>query len=88
MQQEKAEASFKRKEIQAREGVAAMAEYEAGKIAERQKTARLRELRLAKEEQDRQDAAAAKPVEDGEDGKNKGRSKILRCKKCTMSGWT
>jgi len=62
LQQEKAEASFKRREIQAREGVAAMAEYEAGKIAERQKTARLRELRLAKEEQDRQAAAEAKPV--------------------------
>ena len=39
-----------------------MAEYEAGKIAERQKTARLRELRLAKEEQDRQAAAEAKPA--------------------------
>jgi hypothetical protein len=39
-----------------------MAEYEASKVAERQKTARLRELRLAKEEQDRKDAAAAKPA--------------------------
>jgi hypothetical protein len=61
LQQEKAEASFKRKEIQAREGAVATAEYNAAAQAERAKTARLRALRLAKEEQDRQDAAAAKP---------------------------
>jgi hypothetical protein len=53
IQQEKAEASFKRKEIQAREGVKAMADYQADLVAERSKTARLRELRLAKEEADR-----------------------------------
>ena len=52
-QQEKAEASFKRKEIQAREGVKAMADYQADLVAERTKTARLRELRLAKEEAER-----------------------------------
>ena len=57
--QDKAEASFKRKEIQAREGIKAMADYEADKIAVRAKTARLRELRLAKEEADRIAAEAA-----------------------------
>jgi hypothetical protein len=50
---DKAEASFKRKEIQAREGVKAMADYQADQVAVRAKTARLRELRLAKEEADR-----------------------------------
>jgi hypothetical protein len=60
IQQEKAEASFKRKEIQAREGVKAMADYQADQVAVRAKTARLRELRLAKEEADRKaDADAA-----------------------------
>ena len=57
---DKAEASFKRKEIQAREGVKAMADYQADQVAVRAKTARLRELRLAKEEADRAaDAEAA-----------------------------
>ncbi len=46
--QDRAEASFK-KEQRAREGVKAMAEYEAAGIAVRAKTARLKALRLAKE---------------------------------------
>ncbi len=58
---ERAQASFHRKEAQAREGVSAMAEYHAVIAAERKKTERLRALRLAKEEQDRQAAAAAPP---------------------------
>jgi len=62
LQKEKAEASFKRKEIQAREGVKAMAEYEAAQVAAREKTARLRELRLAKETADRDAAALAPPA--------------------------
>jgi hypothetical protein len=49
---DRAEASFKRKELQAREGVKAMAEYEAAQSATREKTKRLRELRLAKEAAD------------------------------------
>jgi hypothetical protein len=53
-----AESKFKRKEIQARDGVKAMAEYEAERVSTRQKTARLRALRLAKEAADKQ---AAKP---------------------------
>ena len=45
---DRAEASFK-KEQKAREGMKAMAEYEAARAAVRAKTARLRALRLAKE---------------------------------------
>jgi hypothetical protein len=50
--QDRAEANFK-KEQRARDGAKAMAEYEAGIIATREKTARLRALRLAKEAADR-----------------------------------
>ena len=64
--QEKAEASFKRKEVQAREATKAMADYYAATAATREKTARLRTLRLAKEAADRaadeQAAAKAKPA--------------------------
>jgi hypothetical protein len=55
----KAEASFKRKEVQAREGVKAMTDYRAAQSAEREKTARLKKLREAKETADK--AAAQKP---------------------------
>ena len=47
--QARAEASFKRKADQAREGKKAAAEYEAAGRAMREKTARLKALRLAKE---------------------------------------
>jgi hypothetical protein len=53
---ERAQAAFHKKEIQAREGKVAMAEYFAAGKAEREKTAKLRALRLAKEERDRQEA--------------------------------
>jgi hypothetical protein len=72
LQQERAEASFKRKEIQAREGAVATAEYNAATQAERAKTARLRALRLAKEEQDRK-VKAAEPA-----GKGKAAAKKKR----------
>ena len=58
--QAKAEASFKRKAEQARDGKLAAAEYEAAGHAMRERTAKLRELRLAKEAADRV-AKAAKP---------------------------
>ena len=58
--QARAEASFKKKEIQLREGAKAMAEYLAAGRAEREKTARLRLLREAKE------AADAEAVARGE----------------------
>jgi hypothetical protein len=44
-----AEQRFKKKEEQFREGQKAMAEYVAAGVAEREKTARLRALREAKE---------------------------------------
>ncbi len=55
---ERAQAAFHRKEAQARDGLNAMAEYHAEQAAERKKTERLRALRLAKEEADRQAAVA------------------------------
>jgi hypothetical protein len=59
----KAEASFKRKETLAREATKAMADYQAAHVATREKTARLKKLRLAKEAADaKADAVeAAKP---------------------------
>jgi hypothetical protein len=56
--QAKAEASFKRKEEQAREGKVAMAEYEAASRLMRERTAKLRELRLAREASEAAEAAA------------------------------
>lgn len=47
--QNRAEALFARKEAQRREGEKAMAEYEAGQVAIRARTERLRALRLANE---------------------------------------
>jgi hypothetical protein len=58
--QDRAEANFKRKEQQNREASKAWAEYEASRIAEREKTARLRQLREAKEAADAAAAATAK----------------------------
>ncbi len=58
----RAEASSKKKELQAREGAKAVADYEAVGRAVEKKTARLKALRLAKEEEEavRQAAAAKK----------------------------
>jgi hypothetical protein len=56
----RAEASFKKKELQVREGAEAVAEYEADARAVQKNTARLRALRLARDEGDRQAAAAKK----------------------------
>ncbi len=46
---ERAELKFRKKEIEAREASKAMADYQAGLIAQREKTVRLRALRQAKE---------------------------------------
>jgi hypothetical protein len=46
---DRAEAAFKKKEQQLREGQQAMAEYEAAQSATREKTARLRAMRLARD---------------------------------------
>jgi hypothetical protein len=51
--QERADASFKRKQTQASEATKAMADYEASQTATRAKTERLKALRLAKEAADR-----------------------------------
>jgi hypothetical protein len=58
--QERAEANFKRKELQDREASKAWSEYQAGREAEREKTARLRLLRLAKEAADADAAEKAR----------------------------
>jgi hypothetical protein len=62
--QARAEASFKRKEDQARDGKKAAAEYEANRLATRERTAKLRAQRLARdaaEAEAAKDVAAAKP---------------------------
>ena len=53
---DRAEAAFKKKEQQLREGQQAMAEYHAARAATREKTARLRALRLGR------DAGLKRPV--------------------------
>jgi len=58
----RAEALVAKKEAQRREGEKAMAEYEAGQIAIRARTARLREMRLANENVA---AAATAPARSG-----------------------
>jgi hypothetical protein len=72
---ERAQAAFHKKEVQAREGAMAMAEYKAASQAERAKTERLRALRLAKEEADREAAAKAPPPAPKPAKKSKGAAK-------------
>src|ERR1700733_4103656 len=57
--QKRAEANFRKKELQAREASKAMAEYEAARRAEREKTARLRVLREARQAAEVASAATA-----------------------------
>ena len=54
---DRAEASFKKQEHQAREGAKAMTDYEAVGHAVREKTARLKSLRLAKQAAEKEAAA-------------------------------
>lgn len=68
-QQAEAESKFKRKQGQAREATKAMADYEIAQTATREKTARLKKLREAKEAADAK-AAAEKPETTG---KKKGK---------------
>lgn len=58
---DRAEAQFK-KAAQAKEGRAAAHEYQLDALAVREKTARLRRLRLAKEAADTEAGAAAAPA--------------------------
>jgi hypothetical protein len=64
--QERAELNFKKKELQARDASKAMAEYEAGRRAERDKMARLKLLREAKEAADAAAKTAAKTASDAQ----------------------
>ena len=57
---DKAEANAKKQEQRAREGAKAMADYEAEGRAVRERTAKLKSLRLAKEAAERE--AGPKPV--------------------------
>lgn len=58
----RAEATFK-KEERARDGAKAMMEYQANGLAVREKMARLKALRLAKEAADKQRELAGKPAQ-------------------------
>ena len=60
---DRAEATFKKQEQRAREGAKAMADYEAEGRAMREKTARLKSLRMAKQ-------AAGKEVVEGSEPAN------------------
>ena len=70
--QERAEASFKKKEKHRDEGQKARAEYEANALAVREKTATLRALRLAREE--RESAQNPPPNTAPTPAKRKGRA--------------
>lgn len=63
---ERAEQKFRKKEIEARDASKAMAEYQAGLVAQREKTARLRALREAREAAEA--AARATQLPHGDDG--------------------
>ena len=59
---ERAEQKFRKKEIEARDASKAMAEYQAGLVAQREKTARLRALREAREASEAAARAAQPPA--------------------------
>ena len=73
---ERAQAAFHKKEMQQRDGAKAAAEYKAAGDATRIKTEKLRALRLAKEEADREaaEAKAAAPKAVKAAGKAKKRT--------------
>ena len=56
---DRAEAAFKKKDDRLRDGAQAMAQYEADQRTMREKTARLRALRLARDAAAKQEAAPA-----------------------------
>jgi hypothetical protein len=69
---ERAEQKFRKKEIEARDASKAMAEYQAGLVAQREKTARLRALREAKEAAER---AARRPSPASPSGADAGEAR-------------
>jgi hypothetical protein len=69
---ERAEQKFRKKEIEARDASKAMAEYQASLVAQREKTARLRALREAKEAAERAAARAAQSTgADADEGRER-----------------
>ena len=62
---DRAEASFKKQEQRAREGAKAMADYEAEGRAMREKTARLKSLRMAKQAAGKTVVEESAPVASG-----------------------
>jgi hypothetical protein len=62
---DRAEASFKKQEQRAREGAKAMADYEAEGRAMREKTARLKSLRMAKQAAGKEGVEEGAPVASG-----------------------
>jgi hypothetical protein len=62
---DRAEASFKKQEQRAREGAKAMADYEAEGRAMREKTARLKLLRMAKQAAEKEVGSESEPVTSG-----------------------
>ena len=71
---ERAQAAFHKKEIAKRDGQVAMSEYHGALKAERDKTEKLRALRLAKEAADA-DAAKLKAAEPAEKPATKAKKK-------------
>jgi hypothetical protein len=65
-----------RKLRQAEEGKRAMTEYENAAVANRAKTARLRALRLARDEKEAAELAAAEEKENGEEKSRSGRREL------------
>jgi hypothetical protein len=80
---ERAQAAFHKKEIQAREGATAMAEYKAAGNAERAKTERLRALRFAKEAADPRSRGSCGSCAAKTGGKGQGEEKA----KVSKPGW-
>jgi hypothetical protein len=74
---ERAEQKFRKKEIEARDASKAMAEYQASLVAQREKTARLRALRKAKEAAEAA-ARATPPPHDDDTGEGKERTTTRR----------
>ena len=62
---DRAEASFKKQEQRAREGAKAMADYEAEGRATREKTVRLKSLRMAKQAAGKEVVEENEPVSSG-----------------------
>jgi hypothetical protein len=62
---DRADASFKKQEQRAREGAKAMADYEAEGRAMREKTARLKSLRMAKQAAGNETVQESAPVASG-----------------------